>query len=174
MPIYQLGDLVPVIPASCYIAPEATIIGQVTLGERVSVMSGAVIRGDNEPVVIGDDSNIQEGCVLHTDPGLPLTLGKGVTVGHQVMLHGCTVGDGTLIGIQAVVLNNTVVGKDCLVGAGAVLTENKNFPDRAVIFGAPAKAVREVTEDNLMRMRVSAADYVRRGIQYKKELKRIG
>ena len=174
MPIYQLGDLVPVIPASCYIAPEATIIGQVTLGERVSVMSGAVIRGDNEPVVIGDDSNIQEGCVLHTDPGLPLTLGKGVTVGHQVMLHGCTIGDGTLIGIQAVVLNNTVVGKDCLVGAGAVLTENKNFPDRAVIFGAPAKAVREVTEDNLMRMRVSAADYVRRGIQYKKELKRIG
>jgi len=174
MPIYQLGDLVPVIPASCYIAPEATIIGQVTLGERVTVMSSAVIRGDNEPVVIGDDSNIQEGCVLHTDPGLPLTLGKGVTVGHQVMLHGCTVGDGTLIGIQAVVLNNTVVGKDCLVGAGAVLTENKNFPDRAVIFGAPAKAVREVTEDNLMRMRVSAADYVRRGIQYKKELKRIG
>jgi len=174
MPIYQLGDLVPVIPASCYIAPEATIIGQVTLGERVTVMSSAVIRGDNEPVVIGDNSNIQEGCVLHTDPGLPLTLGKGVTVGHQVMLHGCTVGDGTLIGIQAVVLNNTVVGKDCLVGAGAVLTENKNFPDRAVIFGAPAKAVREVTEDNLMRMRVSAADYVRRGIQYKKELKRIG
>jgi carbonic anhydrase/acetyltransferase-like protein (isoleucine patch superfamily) len=174
MPIYQLGDLVPVIPASCYIAPEATIIGQVTLGERVSVMSGAVIRGDNEPVVIGDDSNVQEGCVLHTDPGLPLTLGKGVTVGHQVMLHGCTVGDGTLIGIQAVVLNNTVVGKDCLVGAGAVLTENKNFPDRSVIFGAPAKAVREVTEDNLMRMRVSAADYVRRGIQYKQELKRIG
>jgi carbonic anhydrase/acetyltransferase-like protein (isoleucine patch superfamily) len=174
MPIYQLGDLVPVIPASCYIAPEATIIGQVTLGERVSVMSGAVIRGDNEPVVIGDDSNIQEGCVLHTDPGLPLTLGKGVTVGHQVMLHGCTIGDGALIGIQAVVLNNSVVGKDCLVGAGAVLTENKNFPDRSVIFGAPAKAVREVTEDNLMRMRVSAADYVRRGIQYKKELKRIG
>ena len=174
MPIYQLGDLVPVIPASCYIAPEATIIGQVTLGERVTVMSGAVIRGDNEPVVIGDDSNIQEGCVLHTDPGLPLTLGKGVTVGHQVMLHGCTIGDGTLIGIQAVVLNNTVVGKDCLVGAGAVLTENKNFPDRSVIFGAPAKPVREVTEDNLMRMRVSAADYVRRGIQYKNELKRIG
>ena len=174
MPIYQLGDLVPVIPASCYIAAEATIIGQVTLGERVSVMSGAVIRGDNEPVVIGDDSTVQEGCVLHTDPGLPLTLGKGVTVGHQVMLHGCTIGDGTLIGIQAVVLNNTVVGKDCLVGAGAVLTENKNFPDRSVIFGAPAKAVREVTEDNLMRMGVSAADYVRRGIQYKKELKRIG
>jgi carbonic anhydrase/acetyltransferase-like protein (isoleucine patch superfamily) len=174
MPIYQLGDQIPVIPASCYIAPEATIIGSVTLGERVTVMSGAVVRGDNEPIVIGDDSNVQEGCVLHTDPGLPLTIGKGVTVGHQVMLHGCTIGDGTLIGIQAVVLNNTVVGKDCLIGAGAVVTENKSFPDRSVIFGAPAKAVREVNEDNLMRMRVSAADYVRRGIQYKKDLKRIG
>ena len=127
MAIYQLGDLVPVIPASCYIAPEATIIGSVTLGERVTVMSGAVVRGDNEPVVIGDDTNIQENCVLHTDPGLPLTLGKGVTVGHQVMLHGCTIGDGTLIGIQAVVLNNSVIGKDCLVGAGAVIIENKSF-----------------------------------------------
>ena len=145
-----------------------------TLGERVNVMSGAVVRGDNEPVVVGDDSNIQEGCVLHTDPGLPLTLGKGVTVGHQVMLHGCTIGDGTLIGIQAVVLNNSVVGKDCLSGAGSVITENKSFPDRSVIFGSPAKAVREVSEDNLVRMRYSAEEYVKRGIQYRKELKRIG
>jgi carbonic anhydrase/acetyltransferase-like protein (isoleucine patch superfamily) len=146
----------------------------VTLGERVTVMSGAVVRGDNEPVVIGDDSNIQEGCVLHTDPGLPLTVGKGVTVGHQVMLHGCTIGDGTLIGIQAVVLNNSVVGKDCLIGAGAVIIENKSFPDRSVIFGSPAKAMREVSEDNLLRMRYSAEEYVKRGIQYRKDLKRIG
>jgi carbonic anhydrase/acetyltransferase-like protein (isoleucine patch superfamily) len=174
MAIYQLGDLVPVIPASCYIAAEATIIGQVTLGERVTVMSGAVIRGDNEPVVIGDDSNVQEGCVLHNDPGLPLTIGKGVTIGHQVMLHGCTIGDGTLIGIQAVVLNNSVVGKDCLIGAGAVITENKNFPDRSVIFGAPAKAMREVSDDNLLRMRYSAEEYVKRGRQYRMHLKRIG
>jgi carbonic anhydrase/acetyltransferase-like protein (isoleucine patch superfamily) len=174
MAIYQLGDRVPVIPASCYVSAEATIIGAVTLGERVSVMSGAVIRGDNEPIVIGDDSNVQEGCSLHTDPGLPTTLGQGVTVGHQAMLHGCTIGDGTLIGIQAVVLNNSVVGKDCLVGAGAVITENKNFADRSVIFGAPARVVREVTEDNLLRMRESAGDYVRRGIEYKAGLKRIG
>jgi carbonic anhydrase/acetyltransferase-like protein (isoleucine patch superfamily) len=132
------------------------------------------VRADNEPIVIGDDCNIQENCVLHTDPGLPLTLGKGVTVGHQVMLHGCTIGDGTLIGIQAVVLNNSVIGKDCLVGAGAVIIENKSFPDRSVIFGSPAKAVREVSEDNIIRMRVSAEDYVRRGIQYRKDLKRIG
>ena len=174
MPIYQLKDRVPMIPASCYIAAEAIIIGSVTLGERVTVMAGAVVRGDNEPVVIGDDSNVQENCVLHTDPGLPLTLGKGVTVGHQVMLHGCTIGDGTLIGIQAVVLNNSVVGKDCLIGAGSVITENKSFPDRSVIFGSPAKAVREVSEDNLLRMRESAGDYVKRGVEYKADLKRIG
>ncbi len=174
MAIYQLGDRVPVIPASCYIAAEATIIGAVTLGERVSIMSGAVLRADNEPIAIGDDTNIQENCVLHTDLGMPLSLGKGVTVGHQAMLHGCTIGDGSLIGIQAVVLNNSVIGKDCLVGAGAVIIEGKSFPDRSVIFGSPAKAVREVSEDNVTRLRVSAADYVRRGSQYKKDLKWIG
>jgi carbonic anhydrase/acetyltransferase-like protein (isoleucine patch superfamily) len=174
MAIYQLGDCVPVIPASCYIAAEATIIGSVTLGERVTVMSGAVIRGDNEPIVIGDDTNVQENCVLHTDPGEPLTIGKGVTVGHQVMLHGCTIGDGTLLGIQAVVLNHSVIGKDCLVGAGAVIIENKSFPDRSVIFGSPAKAVREVTEDNIARMRFSTDSYVERGKQFKTALKRIG
>lgn len=174
MAIYQLGDRVPVIPASCYVAAEATIIGAVTLGERVSVMSGAVIRGDNEPIVIGDDSNIQEGCSLHTDLGFPLTIGKGATIGHMVMLHGCTIGDGALIGIAAVVLNNSAIGKDCLVGAGSVVTENKRFADRSVIFGSPAKVVREVTEANIVRMRESAGDYVKRGIQFKAELKRIG
>ena len=139
MAIYQLNDRKPVIPASCYIAEEATIIGSVILGERVNIWFGAVLRGDNEPIVIGDDSNIQELCVLHTDPGAPLTIGKGVTVGHQVMLHGCTIGDGSLIGIQSVVLNHSVIGKDCLVGAGAVVTEGKSFPDRSVIFGAPGQ-----------------------------------
>ena len=167
MAIYQLGDLVPVIPASCYIAPEATIIGQVTLGERVTVMSGAVVRGDNEPVVIGDDTNIQEGCVLHTDPGLPTTVGKGVTVGHQVMLHGCTIGDGTLIGIQAVVLNNSVVGKDCLIGAGALVTEGKVFPDRSLIVGVPAKLVRALTDDDIAAMHANTDTYVQRREKYK-------
>ena len=161
MAIYQLGDKKPVIPASCYIAESATIIGDVTLGERVSVLFGAVLRGDNEPITIGDDSNVQDNCVLHSDPGLPLTIGKGVTIGHQAMLHGCTIGDGSLIGIAAVVLNNAVIGKDCLVGAGAVVTERKSFPDRSVIFGSPAKVVREVTEDNIERMRDSAESYVR-------------
>jgi carbonic anhydrase/acetyltransferase-like protein (isoleucine patch superfamily) len=174
MAIYQLGDQVPVIPASCHIAAEATIIGSVTLGERVTIMSGAVVRGDNEPIVIGDDTNIQENCVLHTDLGSPLTLGKGVTVGHQVMLHGCTIGDGALIGVAAVVLNKSVIGKQSLVGAGAVVTEGKTFPDRAVIFGSPAKAAREVSEDNVTRLRMSAESYVRRGAMYKEKLKRIG
>jgi carbonic anhydrase/acetyltransferase-like protein (isoleucine patch superfamily) len=174
MAIYQLGDRKPVIPESCYVAPEAVIIGAVTLGERVTVLPGAVLRGDNEPIVVGDDSNVQDNAVLHTDPGLPVTVGKGVSIGHHVMLHGCTIGDGALIGIAAVVLNNSVIGKDCLVGAGAVVTENKSFPDRTVIFGAPAKAVREVNEDNIARLRFSADNYVERGAYFKNELKRIG
>ncbi len=174
MAIYQLGDRKPVIPDSCFVADEATIIGDVRLGERVSIWPGAVLRGDNEPIVIGDDSNVQEGSVLHTDPGAPLTIGKSVTIGHQVMLHGCIIGDGALIGIQSVVLNKSVIGKDCLVGAGAVITEGKSFPDRSVIFGAPAKAVRELSEDNATRLRLSAESYARRGAEYKQTLKKIG
>src|SRR5947207_5026325 len=174
MAIYQLGDKKPVIPASCFVAENATIIGDVTLGERVSVLFGAVIRGDNDPVTIGDDSNVQDNCVLHSDPGLPLTIGKGVTIGHQAMLHGCTVGDGAMIGIAAVVLNATVIGKECLVGAGAVVTERKSFPDRSVIFGSPAKVAREVSEDNIARMRMDALSYVHRGAMFKEKLKRIG
>src|SRR5476651_315798 len=166
MAIYQLGDKKPVIPASCYISEEATIIGSVVLGERVSIMFGAVLRADNEPITIGDGSNVQDNSVLHTDPGAPLTIGKGVTIGHCVMLHGCTIGDGAL--------NHSVIGKDSLVGAGAVVTEGKTFPDRAVIFGSPAKAAREVSEDNVERLRMSAASYVRRGAMYKADLKRIG
>ena len=174
MAIYQLNDRVPVIPKSCYVAEEATIIGSVILGENVNIWFGAVLRGDNEPIVIGDDSNIQELCVLHTDPGAPLTIGKNVTVGHQVMLHGCTIGDGSLIGIQSVVLNKSVIGKDCLVGAGAVVTEGKTFPDRSVIFGSPDKVVRELNEENAARLAMSAESYVKRGQNYKANLKRIG
>jgi carbonic anhydrase/acetyltransferase-like protein (isoleucine patch superfamily) len=174
MAIYQLGDKKPVIPASCFVAESATIIGDVTLGERVSVLFGAVLRGDNEPITIGDDSNVQDNCVLHNDPGAPLIIGKGVTIGHCAMLHGCIIGDGALIGIQAVVLNSTVIGKHCLVGAGAIVTERKNFPDRSMILGAPAKVVREVTDDNIERMRMDTLAYVHRGAMYKEKLKRIG
>lgn len=174
MAIYQLHDRVPVIPKSCYVAEEATIIGSVILGENVSIWPGAVLRGDNEPIVIGDGSNVQELCVLHTDPGAPLTIGKNVTVGHQVMLHGCTIGDGSLIGIQSVVLNRSVIGKDCLVGAGAVVTEGKTFPDRSVIFGSPAKVARELNEENAARLTMSAESYVKRSQDYKVNLKRVG
>ena len=174
MPIYQLGEKKPVIPASCFVAENATIIGDVRLGERVSVLFGAVLRGDNEPIVIGDGSNVQDNCVLHNDPGAPLIIGKDVTIGHCAMLHGCTIADGALIGIGAVVLNLAVIGKHCLVGAGAVVTERKSFPDRSVILGAPAKVVREVSEDNIERMRMDTLAYVHRGAMFREKLKRIG
>ncbi len=174
MPIYKIGDKQPVIPASAYIAEGVTIIGDVRLGERVSIWPGSVLRGDNEPIIIGDDSNIQENCVCHTDPGCPLTIGTGVTVGHQVMLHGCTIGDGALVGIQAVVLNKAVIGRQSLVGAGAIVTENKSFPDRSLIIGAPAKVARELGENDLLRMKGSSDSYVRRGQQFKEGLVRIG
>ena len=174
MAIYQLNDRVPVIPASCYIAEGVTIIGSVVLGERVSIWAGAVLRGDNEPIVIGDDSNVQDNAVLHTDPGCPITLGKGVTVAHLVMLHGCTIGDGSLIGVAAVVLNKAVIGKDSLVGAGSIVTEGKTFPDRSMILGSPAKVVRELSEENASRLALSAESYVKRGQDFKANLKRIG
>ena len=173
MAIYQLGDDAPSIPESAYVASGATVIGKVTLGERASVWPGAVLRGDNEPIRIGDDTNIQESAVLHTDPGFPLTIGDNVSIGHQAMLHGCTVGDGALIGIQAVVLNNAVIGKDCLVGAGAVVTEGKVFADRSLIVGAPARVLRELTDENVAMMRANAEDYAKRQQLYKVKLKRI-
>ncbi len=173
MAIYRLGDDVPAIPASCYIAPEATIIGRVKLGEHVTVWPGVVIRADNEDVVIGDNTSIQDGAVLHVDPGCPLTLGIGVTIGHQAMLHGCTIGDGSLIGIQAIVLNNARIGRESLVGAGAIVGEGKTFPDRSLLVGAPAKLVRTLTDDALAMMRAGADTYVRRGDDYKTRLKRV-
>jgi len=173
MPIYRIGQHQPKIPASAYIADNAVIIGQVILGENVSIWSGAVLRGDNEPIVIGDDSNVQEGAIMHTDPGCPLTVGKSVTIGHQAMLHGCTIGDGALIGIQAVVLNKAVIGPGCLVGAGAIVTEGKEFPGGNLIIGAPAKIARELSTDNVARLRQSAESYVKRGKMYKTEMVRI-
>ena len=173
MAIYRLGDDVPAIPESCYIAPEATIIGRVKLGEHVTVWPGVVIRADNEDVVIGDNTNIQDGAVLHVDPGCPLTLGIGVTIGHQAMLHGCIVGDGALIGIQAIILNRAQIGRECLVGAGAVVGEGKSFPDGSLVVGAPARVLRALTEEALAMMRGGAATYVRRGDDYKARLKRI-
>ena len=174
MAIYKLGNRIPRIPASAYVAAEATIIGQVTLGEGANVWPGAVLRGDNEPIMIGAGTNIQEGAVLHADPGTPMTIGANVSIGHQAMLHGCTVHDGSLIGIQAVVMNNAVIGKDSLVGAGAIVSEGKTFPDRALILGAPARMLRELTDEDIAAMHANAADYVKRQQMYKAELEKIG
>lgn len=171
---YALGELRPQISSSAYIAAEATIIGAATLGEHVSVWPGAVIRADNEPIVIGAGSNVQEGAVLHTDPGIPLKVGTGVSVGHQAMLHGCSVGNGSLIGIQAVVLNRAVIGKECLVAAGAIVTEGKEFPDRSLILGAPAKAVRTLSDEEVANLRANAEDYARRAVRYRDELTPVG
>jgi len=174
MAIYQLGEHAPEIDPSAYIADSANLIGKVTVEADASVWFGVTIRGDNERITIGAGSNVQEGTVMHTDMGFPLVLGKNVTVGHQAMLHGCTVGDGALIGIQAVVLNGATIGKGCLVGAGAVVTEGKVFPDHSLILGAPAKVVRTLTEDDLLRLQGNAASYVERGKRFKAELKKIG
>ena len=173
MALYQLGDDAPQIPASAYVSNEATVIGKVTLGERTSVWPGATVRGDNEPILVGNDVNIQDGAVLHVDPDCPLTLGDYVSIGHQAMLHGCTVGEGSLIGIQAIVMNKAVIGKDCLVGAGAIITEGKVFPDRTLILGAPAKVVRELSDKDVAFLRANAGYYVERQQMYKVKLKRI-
>ena len=174
MAIYQLGEHAPDIDATAYVADSATLIGKVTLEQDASVWSGATIRGDTERITIGKGSNVQEGTVMHTDMGFPLTIGSNVTIGHQAMLHGCTVGDGSLIGIQAVILNGAKIGKGCLVGAGALVTEGKEFPDYSLIIGAPAKAVRTLGPEDITRLEMSAASYVARGKLFKSELKKIG
>lgn len=170
MACYRFKEWAPQVDEKAYIAPGATVIGRVELAAGSSVWPGAVIRGDNEPIVVGENSNVQDGAVLHTDPGCPLTLGRNVTVGHQVMLHGCTVEDGALIGIQAVVLNKAVIGKDSLVGAGAVVTEGKVFPERSLILGAPAKVVRTLTDEDVANLKRNAQVYVERAEEFKQHL----
>lgn len=174
MPVYRLGDAQPAIADSAWVADSAQVIGDVALGAGASVWFGAVLRGDNTRLQIGARSNIQEGAVLHSDAGQPLTLGDEVTVGHQAMLHGCTVGDGSLIGIQAVVLNGARIGKSCLVAAGAVVTEGKVFEDGWLIIGVPAKAVRPLTPQQIEGLARSAAGYVAKAQRFKAELLRIG
>jgi carbonic anhydrase/acetyltransferase-like protein (isoleucine patch superfamily) len=173
MALYRIKDMVPQVHPTAYVAESADVIGQVTLSEGSSVWSHVTLRGDNEPIVVGERSNVQEGSVLHTDFGFPLTIGKDVTVGHQAMLHGCTVGDGALIGIQAVVLNGAVIGKNCLVAAGALVTEGKVFEDGMLIMGSPAKAVRPLGDGDLARMHMGTALYVAKSAQYKTDMVRI-
>ena len=174
MPIYRLGDDAPVIHPSCYVADSAILIGKVFLAENASVWDGAVLRGDNEPIRIGVGSNIQEAAILHTDPGCPLDLEDGVTIGHQAMLHGCRIRAGSLVGIQSVILNKAVIGAQCLVGAGAIVTEGKVFPPRSLIIGAPASVKRTFGEEDLPRLKANADSYVARAQMFRKMLVRVG
>lgn len=173
MPIYQLNDLTPTIDPSVYIAESADVIGNVTLEERVSIWSHVAIRGDNATITIQAGSNIQESSVLHVDEGCPMTIGPNVTVGHQAMLHGCTIHEGALIGMQAIVLNNAVVGRNCLIGAGAIIPEGKVIPDNSLVIGV-GKVVRELSADEIANMHHNTQYYQVRAQQYKQGLKRIG
>ncbi len=173
MPIYRLGNITPRIDPSAYVAPGATVLGNAELAAGSTVWFGATIRADNDLIRVGAGSNIQDGAVLHTDPGFPLIVGPNVSVGHQAMLHGCTIGEGSLIGIQAVLLNGSVIGKNCLVGAGALVTEGKNFPDNVLILGAPAKAIRELEPGERDKLLEIAARYSARGEYYRSYLQPV-
>lgn len=171
MAIYQLENLIPSIHESAWVADSARVIGDVELGADSSVWFGVVIRGDTEHITVGRGSNIQDNSVLHADQGVPLVIGENVTVGHQVMLHGCTIGDGSLIGIAAVVLNGARIGKNCLVGAGSLVTEGKEFPDGSMIFGSPAKAVKQLSSQQVDDLKLVAEHYVDNANRYKVGLK---
>lgn len=173
MAIYELDGVAPQMPASAWVAESAQVIGNVILGDNTSVWFGAVLRGDTDSLTIGDGSNIQDGSVLHADPGMPLVIGQNVTVGHQVMLHGCTVGDGSLVGIGAVVLNGAQIGRHCLVGAGSLVTEGKVFPDGSVIMGSPAKVVRQLTPEQMEGLGHGATHYIENAARYRQGLKRL-
>ncbi|MER8431186.1 gamma carbonic anhydrase family protein [Mesorhizobium caraganae] len=173
MPTYAIDGKAPRFEDadSNWIAPDATLIGDIKVGRNAGFWFGAVIRGDNEPIVIGADSNVQEHTVMHTDPGFPLTIGHGCTIGHRALLHGCTIGDNSLIGMGAIVLNGARIGKNSLVGAGALVTEGKEFPDNCLIVGSPARVIRPLDDAAIARLRASAAHYVANGKRFKAGLK---
>ncbi|QDQ86584.1 gamma carbonic anhydrase family protein [Alcaligenaceae bacterium SJ-26] len=172
MPIYRLHNQTPRIHPSAFIFENATVIGDVELGEDTSIWPNATLRGDNAPIIVGPQSNIQESCVLHVDVGHPLHIGTGVTVGHQAMLHGCHIADGALIGMQAIVLNDARIGRNCLIGAGALIPEGKEIPDNSLVIGI-AKIVRTLTDAEIVQMHVNARHYVEKARSYRKALVRI-
>lgn len=169
MPIYQLGDARPDFPPAdrFYVAPTATLIGRVILADEASVWFGAVLRGDNEPIAVGARSNVQDNCVLHTDMGYPLVIGDDCTIGHMAMLHGCTIGEGALVGIGATVLNGAVIGPGSLVGACALVPEGKEIPPNSLVMGQPARVVRTLSEDHVARLRATALHYVEKQARYR-------
>jgi carbonic anhydrase/acetyltransferase-like protein (isoleucine patch superfamily) len=174
MPLFKLADRAPTLPADSdfWIAPTAVLIGDVRMSAGASVWFGAVLRGDNEPIIVGEDSNVQDGAVLHTDPGSPLILGANVTVGHMAMLHGCEIGDNSLIGIGAIVLNGARIGRNCLIGAGALITERKVIPDNSLVTGAPGVVVRTLDDMQAQALKGSAAKYVGNWKRYRTDLDR--
>ncbi len=173
MPLYEIDGARPTLGANTWVAPSAELIGDVRLGDDVSVWFGAVIRGDNTPMIVGARSNIQEGAMCHSDPGAPLTIGAECTVGHHAILHGCTIGDRVLIGMGAIVLNHATIGEGSIVGAGALVTEGKSFPPGSLIVGSPARAVRTLDDAAQAMLRVSAEHYVANGRKYPAGLKRV-
>lgn len=170
--VYRLGDHSPTLPqkGEYWIAPNAVVLGNVTLKQNASIWFGAILRGDNDPIVIGENSNIQDGSVLHTDVGSPLTISANVTIGHKVMLHGCTIGEGTLIGIGSIILNGARIGRNCLIGANALITEGKEIPDNSVVMGSPGKVVRLLDEGGAAMLALSAAHYVENWRRYSRDL----
>lgn len=171
MPLHTLDDLTPDVHPTAFVAPSADVIGRVSVAAGASVWFGAVLRGDSEALRVGERSNVQDGAVLHSDPGAPLTLGEDCTIGHRAILHGCTIGDRVLIGMGATILNHAVIAEDCVVGAGALVTEGKSFPRGSLIVGAPARAVRTLTDEQLAGLRLSAAVYVAKAARYAAELR---
>ena len=174
MAVYEVDGKTPQVDSTAWIADSAQVMGHVTLGPDASVWFGCVLRGDTESMTIGEGSNIQDLTVMHADHGLPLTIGKHVTVGHKVMLHGCSIGDESLIGIGAIVLNGARIGKNCLVGAGSLVTEGKEFPDGSMIMGTPAKVVRQLTPEQIEGLRLSAQHYIDNARMFRATLKKLG
>lgn len=172
MPLHSLDGIAPRTPASgrFWVAPNATVLGNVEIAEDASVWFNATIRGDNELIRIGERSNIQDGCVLHTDPGFPMDIGPDCTIGHMVMLHGCTIGRGSLVGIGAIILNGAKIGEECLIGAGALIGERKEIPPRSVVLGSPGKVIRQLSDEDAARVRQGAVHYVRNWQRYAKGL----
>src|SRR6201996_6122420 len=172
MNVYDLGAASPALPENdeYWIAPNAVVLGHVILKKNASIWFGAVLRGDNDPIIVGENSNVQDGSVLHTDTGSPLTIGANVTVGHKVMLHGCTIGDGSLVGIGSIILNGARIGKNCLIGANCLITEGKEIPDNSLVMGAPGKVVREISPEQAMMLAGGAAHYVENWKRYRRDL----
>ena len=172
--LYALEDRIPQIAADAWVADNASVIGSVQLAAGSSVWFNCVLRGDNDDLIVGENSNVQDGSVLHTDPGLKLLIGRGCTIGHQVMLHGCTIGDNSLVGIQSVVLNRAVIGKNSMVGAGSLVPEGKQFPDGVLLMGSPAKVVRELTAPEIQMLQYVSQLYVKNAQRYRGKLRPLG